>query len=192
MPYNYSLKTSGTYTTARNCFMGQSTSKLALDYAQSFFKTYNLERKFFHTRIISTNEYTGESNRFVDEEIADFLKSMDASGHLDNTILMFYSSHGDSINSFMKDSSNGVSEKMNPFMFMMVPELLNKTAGKFLKANQQKLVTNYHLFSTLFNYWKDEITPGPGVLDHKSLISAEIDSSLDCEKAHILNLCQCT
>ena len=191
MTYNFSLNTSGAYSTARHCFMGDSTTRLALNYTHSFFKTYSLERKFFNIRIISNYEYTSESNRFVDEDLAEFLQKMENDGFLEDTIVMLYSAHGDNVNSFMYNSPNGDTEKMNPFMFMMIPKQLDMRVGKYLKANQQKLVTHHNIFATLMKYWKTEVTPGKDMHDSKSLFEEVIPDDMTCSQALVANNCQC-
>jgi arylsulfatase A-like enzyme len=60
---------------------------------------------------------------------------MDEKGHLDNTIVYLYSDHGDHLNFLTLKTQSGQGERMNPAMFVMLPEDLDEEVGKVVGKN---------------------------------------------------------
>lgn len=131
---------------------------MAFDYTLQFWETYEGKRKFFSTRITEPHEFTAETNKYVDEEIADFLNKMKVKNYLNNTIVHLYSDHGDHINFILWETDSGQVEKRNPFYALMIPEKLSKqvkngrTVDQNLKSNQNRMITHFNLFATDMDY----------------------------------------
>ena len=177
-PYNFGLGI-GPYTISKKCFSGKTLSRIALEYMNKFFNLYSKERKFYHLRLIGAHEFTGETNRFLDEELSTALRQLDKDGHLQNTITWIYSDHGDHINSALwKKTVSGYAEMVNPFMFLVIPDALDKQIAENLKANQQKLITHYDIFRSVIKYWK--LPFAKDVVQSQSLFYDKIDSNRTC------------
>ena len=179
----------GPYTAARNCFMKKDLGGLVLDYAYEFFETYKKDRKYFQARIISAHEFTGENNWYVDEELEKFLRKFEKAGHLNNTLLMVYSDHGDHINYFMWSTISGYAEMVNPFMFIVVPEVLDRVIGPNLQANQQRLISHFEIFRSVVKYFGSELeshaVKGPNIFYEvipakRTCIDAKVDIECRC------------
>lgn len=189
-PFSFGLG-KGPYTAARNCFMKRDTGGLALEYARQFYDTYAEYRKFFTVRIITGHEFTGENNWYFDEELAKFLEGMDKAGHLENTIVNLYSDHGDHINFVLWQTESGRAEMTNPFLFVMVPEALDKKIGRNLKANQQKLMTHYQLFRNMIDYWEFNIEERPFMEKAESFFYHKLGVNVDCNDIPNYEDCSC-
>lgn len=187
-PFTFGLGR-GPYSVARNCFMKRDLAGTSLEYMTKFFDTYKDDRKFFTARIISAHEFTGENNRYIDPEVSKYLKVLEEKGHLDKTITMIYSDHGDHIDYLLWQTKSGYSELMNPPLFVMIPEGLDNYIGKILELNQQRLITHYEIFRSIIKYWDMDLHPraakGP------SLFYDLIEIERDCDKANVYEDCKC-
>jgi len=151
-PFGFGM-TRGPYSVTRNCFMGRDLAGTSLDYMTKFFDTYKDDRKFFTIRIIAGHEFTGENNWYTDVELAKYLGVLEDKGHLQKSVLLLFSDHGDHIDYLMWQTKSGYSELMNPFLFVMVPDHLDEKIGEKLKVNQQRLMTHYEIFRSYIQYW---------------------------------------
>ena len=186
--YSFGLSV-GPYTACRNCFMKQDLGVIVLDYAYEFFETYKNDRKYFQVRIISAHEFTGENNWYVDVELARFLKKFESSGHLNNTLLMVYSDHGDHIDYFLWSTISGYAEMVNPFMFVVVPEALDRVIGKNLRANQQRLISHYEIFRSVVKYFGREFDKN--VIEGPNIFYMEVPKRRTCIDALVNEECRC-
>ena len=117
---------------------------------------------------------------------------MDNQGHLENTIIRFFSDHGDHINPVALKSVSGLTERFNPFLFIAIPGHLKDKIGSNIEKNTQKLVTAYDFFSSDLALW--------GLLGQKEhdygqdLYFQEIPDSRTCESAQLYDAkatCKC-
>lgn len=183
----------GPYTASRNCFMKKDLSEITLDYMHEFFNVYKDKRKFYSIRLIAAHEFTGENSRYLDPILAKSLQRLDEEGHLDNTIVHFYSDHGDHINFFMWNTQAGESEMMNPFLFEMIPKKFaeKNNVEKNLIENQQKFFSHFVLFNTDIQYLEEEIKDEKA-WKKPSLFYDILSDKNDCTSEGILEHCKCT
>ena len=182
----------GPYTMSRNCFMGEDLTKHTLEYMHQFFNVYKNDRKYYEVRLISGHEFSGENLQFIDEHLSDSLHRLQAEGHLDNTIVYLYSDHGNHLNFLFWKTRSGVSEIMNPFMFVMVPEWFAEEGGvgEKLEANTQRLCSHFDLF------WSDLRLVNATRIDYrvkkgKSLFHEVIGVNRTCKDAMVAEKCNC-
>ena len=179
----------GPYTAGRNCFLGRDIVEINTDYAFQFFETYKEDRKFYNMRIVSAHEYTGENNWYIDEALGAFLGKLDKAGHLEETITMIYSDHGQHIDTFLWHTRSGYAEMVNPVMTMMVPASLGEQILGNLEANQQRLITHYEIFRTVVRYWGQPF--GLKVAQGGDLLYGKIKVEQDCSAAKIYEMIEC-
>ena len=179
----------GPYSVSRNCIFERDLAGTSLEYMEKFFDTYKDYRKFFTARIISAHEFTGENNHYIDPQVEKYLRRLDNKGHLDDTIVWIYSDHGDHIDFIMWNTKSGYSELMNPPLFVMIPEHLDKEIGHTLKANEQKLLTHYEIFQSDIRYMKQDagkkVVPGP------ALFYDIVKTKRTCKTANVYEDCKC-
>lgn len=187
-PFTFGLGR-GPYSVARNCFMKRDLAGTSLEYMTKFFDTYKDDRKFFTARIISAHEFTGENNWYIDPQVSKYLNMLDEKGHLEKTITMIYSDHGDHIDYLMWQTRSGYAELMNPPLFVMVPEKLDEKIGKNLEGNQQRLITHYEIFRSIIDYWGAK--PHPKVRKGPSLFYDLVDVNRNCKTADVYEDCKC-
>jgi len=138
----------GPFSAARKCFMRKDLSQYSYRYMLDFFETYKRERKFFTLRMIDPHEFTEEVSSIVDEQIADVLREMIDRGHLDNTLVYFYSDHGDHSNYAIKPTESFEAERFNPFLYLLVPAHTQPALQANLLQNSQRLVSHRDIFAT--------------------------------------------
>ena len=138
----------GPFSAARKCFMQQDLSAYSYKYMLDFFETYKRERKFFTLRMIDPHEFTEEVSRIIDQQLADILRRMIDLGHLDNTLVYFYSDHGDHSNYAIKATQSFEIERFNPFLYLMVPAGQKPALEPNILQNTQRLVSHRDIFAT--------------------------------------------
>ncbi|KAI0240983.1 hypothetical protein LSAT2_003885, partial [Lamellibrachia satsuma] len=123
-----------------------------LNYARDLYRTYPARtRKFsfmFHTELTH-----GQINtlQVADDDIVDFLKDMNQSGRLNDTVLIMMSDHGPRF-SYGRETVQGKHEERNPFMSFRFPPSFDKNhpeAMKNLRTNGQRLSTPFDIHATL-------------------------------------------
>jgi len=179
----------GPYKPFQNCAMGRKSSDYPIEYALQFWRTYKKQRKYFKLRFLDSHEYTGEKSTFLDGDLKTFFDTMDKEGHLDNTVVMFYSDHGDHIAYYGHLTSSGQQEKMNPFFYTLLPESLNKVYGESIRANQNALVTHADIYASDFKFAHPESAKPR--FNGKSLFHSVIPHGRNCQTESIGELCQC-
>ena len=138
----------GPFSSARKCFMKRDTSEYSFQYMFDFFNTYKEERKYFKLRMIDPHEGTEELTRLIDQQVADMFTRMIDAGHMDNTLVHFYSDHGDHMNFLISDTESYANEKFNPFLYVMMPDHTRDTMHETVLNNTQRLVSHKDIFAS--------------------------------------------
>jgi hypothetical protein len=138
----------GSINPVRGCFMGKDQAAHNVEYMKQFFDTYKDKRKYFRLKLIDPHEYTEEKVKWLDPVLTEALEYLDKKGHLENTVINFYSDHGDHISFYGHLTESGKREKSNPFYFLMLPERLSARYAVNIGLNQHALVTHRNLYST--------------------------------------------
>ena len=88
----------------------------------------------------------------IDAGISQLLRSFQAKGYLDNTLLIFMTDHGNKLVSYAATES-GKIERLLPLFSMKLPDYLANTEyHKNLIRNKDKLVSAYDLYKTLNHF----------------------------------------
>lgn len=180
-PFTFGLGR-GPFTVHENCFLKRNILQYSMNYTKQFFDTYKDVRKFFTFRVIDTHEFTGElGNLVVDPILENLMTYLDENGHLNNTLVYFYSDHGDHINPLGYKTISGKTERFNPFFFMILPDHLNKKYGDKVKTNTQRMTVADDIFETNLEYlgFKRQYKYG------ESLFNTEIPSNRTCASAYL-------
>lgn len=125
---------------------------MTLDYVHDFFKVYKGKRKYAYIPILAGHSFIEKNHEFIDEHVSKFLKNLEEEGFLKNTIVQFYSDHGDHLNGLLRDTPSGRIERTHPMHFTILPEGADKKFGENLEANRNKLYSHYDIFETSRQY----------------------------------------
>ncbi len=146
----------GAYSATRKCMYGKDSGDWQIDYAKQFFTTYKDERKFYRMMFNDAHEGTYEVIKYMDEPVLDFVKFLKREGHLEDSVLMFMSDHGNSMFGpvYLLQPPDYRKEIYLGALFFLIPR--NHTNfDEFdtnLKSNENIMVTPYHIHSTLLNF----------------------------------------
>lgn len=83
--------------------------------------TYKDKRKHLRLKLIDPHEITENLSKIIDPIVANFLDKLEKKGHLEKSILFFYSDHGDHSDFILMRTESGRAELMNPYFFMTIP-----------------------------------------------------------------------
>lgn len=174
----------GPYTPCRKCFMREDISVRTIQYLYDFFDTYKDVRKFFTLTFVDNHEYTEEVGKLIDPMVANLFQTLIHKGHLDNTLVFFYSDHGDHFRTQLIKDEAHLSEQMNPFLILITPEQVKEEMEPFILKNTQRLSSHKDLFATYMNYL------GFGdnkQIQGKSLLHQEIAIDRTCDQLNLVN-----
>ena len=124
------------------CLYHKKMSQYVFQYTTSFFDKYKDSPKFSLIKLIEGHEYVGGTVKFLDSPITKFLQQLQEKGHLDDTLVVALSDHGQHHgNSFSFNSDH-----YNPFLYMAVPSKMNIKYRDSIRLNQQNLLTAYNFY----------------------------------------------
>jgi len=164
------LFTKGPYTASRKCFLNRDLTDYSFDYTLQFFRTYKDERKYFTVRMIDPHEFSEEVAGFFDDPLSVFVQKMIDEGHMDNTIVSFYSDHGDHMEFLLTHTESYNAEKFNPFLIYMIPRSQKDKYSENIQSNQQRVLTPKDLYTTDIKYLEvvpDHPIEGMSILQDK-------------------------
>ena len=133
------------------CYGDKPHHVIQLDYLKKFIQSYTGKRKFalsFMTEI--AHEYPNFLS-YADKDFKDFLQWMHEKGHLNHTVLIFFSDHGARIDEIRNTFVGRIEERM-PFVSVYIPEYMKKkfpNLDKNMQINAKRLTTNFDLYQTL-------------------------------------------
>lgn len=143
----------GPYCYRKKCLYGKQTYEYSVDYSLQFFEAYKNYGKMFRIGNIDAHEGTGESIKYVEDDMLKFLDSFEKNGHLNDSIIIFFSDHGYTMPGIHQilQSEDHVKELLLPFIYFLIPKNV-KNFNKIkenLKHNEQMFVTPYDIHNTL-------------------------------------------
>lgn len=189
-------RTDGIWTNNHYCLHARSETDFVLDYVKRFGELFRVDPYFsfsFITRL--THSYLEETYK-ADILYFRFLKEMHENGHLNNTVLFFFSDHGMRFG-HVRETFVGKLEERLPFMLIAFPPWFLKKypqVQKNLQINTRRLATPFDIFGTLEHIL--QFNGKPSINDKKvralSLLN-EIPEDRSCEDAGILpHWCTCS
>jgi hypothetical protein len=143
----------GPYCYRKKCLYGKQTYEYSIEYANQFFEKYKDKPKMFRIGNIDAHEGTGESIKYVEDDMIKFLDGYEANGHLDDSIVFFFSDHGYTMPGIHQvlQSEDHVKELLLPFMYILLPKKMKnfEQIKENLKHNENIMVTPYDMHNTL-------------------------------------------
>ncbi|XP_060063839.1 uncharacterized protein LOC132544282 [Ylistrum balloti] len=133
------------------CYGNRPNHMLIVDHFKQFVHTYKGKRKFAFTWL---NELAHNYVNFLeygDNDFMEFVKWLHLEGHLNKTVLLFFSDHGSRVDEIRNTYIGRIEDRM-PFVSIVIPEVLKKKYPAIvenLRANEQRLTTTFDTYSAL-------------------------------------------
>src|SRR3990167_1398931 len=177
----------GPFSEFRRCVYGQDAAEHQLNYALDFWDKYKTEPKFQSITLTDGHEITGELPRYLDPHLKQFLQTMTAKKHLEDTIIFITSDNGNSGNFLFSGTDSGKNEAANPFMSVILSEEYQRMYGTILEKNEQKLISPHDVFRVL-----GELSHTAKEYIGTNFFKEELPSNRRCADAGIdLEFCRC-
>ena len=148
-------KYNGFFKFQTDCKRGRHVYKTLIKLNDLFLKQMNNQKNknlpFFLNSFLG--EYTHDDlalPTYLDEALYKMLKTYEKNGYFDNTLLVFYSDHGNRLSKYAYETEMGKKERKMPFLSIRMPNQLLKTDYYFnLKNNRNRLVSFFDVYQTL-------------------------------------------
>lgn len=141
------------------CHFNEPTYITWLSQIENFVKSMNLKQNK-HIPYFSFNFLTEYTHNFLaippelDSELSDMLKRLESEGHLDKTLLIFFSDHGNRLKFFAYATELGKLERYLPFLSVKLPKkMVNTRYFENVKMNRDKLVSFFDIYQTLREFY---------------------------------------
>ena len=140
----------------KKCLFGKQIFEYALEYLESFLKTYFDYKKLFLFESGEGHEPTGQVVGYLDEIFYNFLFKLYSKNFLLNTTFIIFSDHGQHLNGplYFFKLKDFLYESTLPILFLILPntqELYNESLYEKIKSNQQVFITPYDIYYTLIH-----------------------------------------
>ncbi|XP_034485979.1 uncharacterized protein LOC117790600 [Drosophila innubila] len=133
------------------CVGRRHYAEYVYDAALQFTKVYKNESTFgmFWTNSFSHNNFALPSS--MDARVLEYMRSLNRSGILDESIIVFFSDHGMRFGSLRKLDSGFLEERM-PIFYIWLPKWFREKYPEYadsLKLNRNRLTSPYDIYATL-------------------------------------------
>ena len=150
----------GPYSAIRKCLFGKDSFQYLLEYGNQFWNVYQDNRKFLRLSFQDSHEPTGQTIKYLDEYLYNFLNDLYKKQLLKDTAIFILSDHGNSylryVFYYVLKSDDSVIEASNGCLFIILPSNKDKIIYKefYYKnayKNQQTLVSPFDIHDTLIH-----------------------------------------
>ncbi|RUS91507.1 hypothetical protein EGW08_000728 [Elysia chlorotica] len=172
-----------------SCAGPRPVAEYQLDYMTRFLDRFPDKPVAGVTFIINLTHDDSTKAVTIDEHIRNFYGTLEAKGHLNRSVVMFFSDHGQRWGK-IRQTYNGVVESRNPFLILTFPDWFLKKypdIARTLRTNTQRLTTHFDTRQTLIDlmYFKGQEPTPPHRGRHGISLFREIPASRTCEAASI-------
>ena len=178
-----------------HCVANMLETEMLLNYLTDFSRQFRQKPHFgftFITRL--THDHVNDAGA-ADEPHLDFLRRFKAEGHLKNTVLIYYSDHGNRFGE-MRSTYVGKAEERLPFLFLVFPDWFQSRYPQLyrnLRLNSNRLTTPFDVYETLKDILYFDGKDRPASLTERGIsLFREIPEMRSCAHAHVLpHWCMC-
>ncbi|XP_060581987.1 uncharacterized protein LOC132738501, partial [Ruditapes philippinarum] len=128
------------------CYKDKTKHTVQIDYLKQFITAYKGKRKFMFSFLGELSHEYPNLLANGDDDFLDFFKWLKSGGHLENSVLIFFSDHGARIDE-IRNTFVGRIEVRMPLMHIYIPEHIK---SKYRLLNES-LVTNTERLSVPFD-----------------------------------------
>ncbi len=198
-PKMYYSNLKGPYSIIRKCLYGKDTFEYEFEFGKKFLEKYkNYKRKFLRLAFSDAHESSGESIKYLDKPLSDFINFYIENYFNEKSIIFIISDHGNgmpSINNLLNSFYLGQDfefEKHSPSLFFIIPNLdfYNFHFQKINFINQTSIEINEQRFFNSFNIYETflDILNMKNYNQNIESLFHEINGNLsNCEKFGILS-----
>ena len=171
------------------CIGSRSIVEYHLDYLTRFLDTFPADPVACMTIISEITHLNIANAALVDDHIFNFYKILETKGHLNNSLVVFFSDHGSRWGK-IRETHNGVVESRNPFLILTFPLWFLKKypqIARNLETNTRRLTTHFDTRLTLLDilYFKAQEPIPPFKGKHGRCLFQEIPKNRTCADASI-------
>ena len=182
--YNFKSFFKGSTAIIRRSLYGKYTIDIQLEYGEKFWNAYLNSRKFLFLGCMQGHEPTYSVVKYIDKSIVDFLNRMERDNKFEDTGIIFVGDHGLHLSPIyaILSPENYFYQRDLPVCFIVLYYNKNIKIDD-LYDNQQKFVTPYDIYESLFhiifgnNYKKQNIKE----LQRKSLFKYINETERNCD-----------
>ncbi|CAG9322159.1 unnamed protein product [Blepharisma stoltei] len=141
----------GPFSILRRCINGDYLHNYIIEYLNQFWKNHEQFGKVVLIPFQEGHEGTGEVISVLDPDLTNFLKKLEKSGDLNQTVVVITSDHGLHMGPYYTGSKMGAFEEKLPTLFMIYPQWFINKYPEFrqnLAENEQRLVSHYDTYWT--------------------------------------------
>ena len=178
-----------------HCVADRLETSMVLDYVTDFSRVFKDKPHFGFTFITRLTHDSASLVGSADFAYVKFLRRFKEEGHLNNTVLIFYSDHGYRFGN-MRDSYVGKVEERLPFFYLVFPPSFREKYPDIvrnLRINSKRLTTPFDVYETLKDIlYFDGVARKGSTSDRGISLLREIPAERTCEHAQILpHWCLC-
>ncbi|CAG5127797.1 unnamed protein product [Candidula unifasciata] len=171
------------------CAGNQLEMSFLLDYVSRFLQTFRNKPVFVVAMLGKPTHDQPTDAKMFDEHLLNFYRSLNQSGHLNNSLLVSFSDHGVRWGP-LRNSRNGVVESRTPYTILTFPGwFLRKypDVATNLKVNTKRLTSHFDTHATLLDllYFKSDTPPPLAPLRHGISLFEKISWDRTCVNASI-------
>lgn len=138
------------------CLFGKDLNQHSLEYLEEFWTAYISQYKLFLFQTLEGHEPTGELIGYFDKILCDFLDKFNKKGYFEDTIIFFFSDHGQHLTGplYLFSSQDFYIERTLPILFLLIPndeKLYRNNLYEKIKKNSQIFITAYDIYNTFIH-----------------------------------------
>ena len=138
----------------RLCYASKQKTQIMLDWVRDYVRVYKHRKYFGLIHLSSVTHHYLNGFHYIKDIVSSFIKDLVKEGHLNRTVLLFYSDHGYRMPSEFVNSDIGDYEQRTPFVYFLFPKwFLEKYQHihNALKVNSRRLTSNFDIHETLLD-----------------------------------------
>ena len=140
----------------KKCLFGKDLNQHSLEYLEEFWTAYISQYKLFLFQTLEGHEPTGELIGYFDKILCDFLDKFNKKGYFEDTIIFFFSDHGQHLTGplYLFSSQDFYIERTLPILFLLIPndeKLYRNNLYEKIKKNSQIFITAYDIYNTFIH-----------------------------------------
>ena len=133
------------------CYGNWPIHQHVLSYTTSFCDTYKNLKKFSLSIIARLPHSKFNMVQLMDEDLSNFIRSLNKKGHLDNTMLVVFGDHGSRVSAIRSTIAGKLEERL-PFLSITLPRWFKDKHSELynaMMANADVLTSHFDIYATL-------------------------------------------
>ncbi len=191
-PFSLAMEDHGAvWNSNHDCVGSRLETQVVLDYLLAFLREFKSDSYFAFSFITRLTHDGVNKVGAADAPYYSFLSSLHKEGHLENSVLIFFSDHGMRFGS-IRETYIGKLEERLPFLLLVFPAWFKKKHPKLhrnLLTNRRRLTTPFDIYETLKDVLRMEETGSkstPARVTQRGIsLFSEVPPQRTCDHASI-------